>query len=219
MKTLHVEKGAIELGFDNAIFSGRAENRSAHEQVIHFGLRDWWRLSGAIEWENPTYGDIHASHLAVENVFVLRPMTQRYNMGLGLFAAVEASVHRDSTNAVVFGPIIASRWDKLSVTLNPFFEKTFGRNPEEGIALTYRWQSRYELRERFAVGVEGYGLVENIGNSPRLADQEHRFGPVLYKQFDLDRATKVEPSIGVLFGLTSATPDVTLKFNIDVHFH
>ena len=219
VKGLHVEQGAIEIASDNAIFSGGAANRSAHEQVVHYGLRAWWRLSGAVEWENPVGQDVRASHVALENLFVLRPLKQSNDLGLGFFAALEASIHNRSTNGFVFGPIVAAKWNKLTVTLNPFFEQTFGRNREEGIAFTYGWQAKYELREGLSVGVEGYGLVENLADAPRLGDQEHRIGPVLFREIELSKDVKIEPSIGVLFGLTPATPDVTFRVNIDFHFH
>ena len=140
-------------------------------------------------------------------------------MGLGFFAAFETSVHHRRANAFVFGPIISAKWDRLTLTLNPFLEQTFGRNREEGIALTYGWQAKYEVREGLSVGVEAYGLVENLGDAPRFGDQEHRIGPVLFREFELGKGIKVEPSVGVLFGLTPATPDVTLRLNVDFHFH
>ena len=99
VKGLHVEKGAVEIASDNAIFFGGVANRSAHEQVVHYGLRSWWRLSGAVEWENPVGQDVRASHVAVENVFILRQM-QNNDVGLGFFSAFEASIHHRSTNCV-----------------------------------------------------------------------------------------------------------------------
>jgi hypothetical protein len=219
VKGLHVVQGGTEVALDNAFFSKNADTRSSHEQIVHYGLRDWWRLSAAVEWENPVADKLRASHLAVENIFVLRPMKQKHDFGLGLFVALETSINSESTNALVFGPIITGKWNKVTWAFNPFFEQTFGRNREDGMAFTYGWQAKYELREGLSVGVEGYGLVENLGDSPRLAEQKHRVGPVLYREFEVAKNFKIEPSVGLLFGLTSATPDVALRFNVDIHLH
>ena len=219
VKGLHVVKGGMEIALDNAVFSSGAQDRSAHEQVVHYGVWDWWRLSAAVEWENPPGDKLRATHLAIESIFVLRPMKQKHDLGLGLFVALEASIHGDRTNALVLGPIVTAKWDNVTWTFNPFLEQTFGRNREDGIAFTYGWQAKYELREGLAVGVEGYGLVENLGDSPRLAEQQHRLGPVLFTEVEVAKDFKIEPSVGVLFGLTSATPDVTLRFNVDIHLH
>jgi hypothetical protein len=41
----------------------------------------------------------------------------------------------------------------------------------------------------------------------------------LYTEFEVAKDFKIAPSIGVLFGLTSATADVALRFNVDIHLH
>jgi hypothetical protein len=115
-----------------------------------------------------------------------------------------------------FGPIVTLKDDKLSFTANPFFEKTFGRNNVEGIALNYAWHAKYAVRTGLAVGIEGFGVVENLGSSPALRDQEHRVGPAIFAEFALTKDLKITPDIGLLFGLTRATPDLALKFNVGV---
>ncbi len=219
IKGLHVEKGGIDIDLDNAAFFGGATNRSGHEQKINYGVTNWWRLSAAVDWENPVGGNPRATNLGIENIFVLRQMQQKQDFGLGLFLALEPSIHDTSTNAFVFGPIFTLKWDNISWTFNPFLEQTFGRNREPGIAFDYAWQAKYELRDGLAVGIEGYGIVENLGDSPRLAEQQHRIGPVLYTEIGLAEHVKIAPSVGVLFGLTPATPDVALRINMDIHLH
>ena len=52
-------------------------------------------------------------------------------------------------------------------------------------------------------------------NAPSLSDQEHRIGPVLFAEIAVG-ALKLTPDFGLLFGLTPATPDLTIKFNVGV---
>ena len=217
VKNLDITQGSLEIGLDNSIMSGPlpSQNRSAHDQSIDWGVREWWRLSAVMKLENPTVDNFRASRVAVENIFVLRPLKQSNDIGLGLFAAVEASINDATTNAFVFGPIVATKWDRLSFALNPFLEQTFGRNREQGLHFTYGWQAKYDIREGLAVGIEGYGHVGDMSNSPPLSDQEHRIGPVLFTEIALGDL-KLTPDVGVLFGLTRATPDVTIKFNVGV---
>ena len=156
IKALDIEKGGIDIELNNAVFSGRAGNsgnRSGHEQVFSYGVTNWWRLAAAVDWDNPVGDDLRATNLGIENIFLLRPMKQKQDIGLGLFVALEPAIHNESTNAFVFGPIVTVKWDKLLWTFNPFLEQTFGRNREEGIALTYGWQAKYEVREGLSVGV------------------------------------------------------------------
>src|SRR5262245_19707685 len=101
IKDLHIEKGGIDIDLDSAVFSGRTGNvgnRSGHEQKVNYGVTDWWRLTVAANWENPVGGNLQATHLGIENIFLLRPMKQKHDIGLGLFVALEASLHDESTN-------------------------------------------------------------------------------------------------------------------------
>ena len=99
---------------------------------------------------------------------------------------------------------------------NPFFEKTFGRNRVEGIALNYGWNVKYTLNDTLAVGVEGFGLIENLGASSSSAEQHHRLGPALFATIKLGEQLTITPDVGLFFGLTEATPSLTLKFNVGV---
>jgi hypothetical protein len=79
----------LEVGLDNSFMSGvlASHNRSAHDQSIDYGMREWWRLSGVVKLEKPAHDDLQASRVAVENILVLRPMKAAHDVGLGFFAA------------------------------------------------------------------------------------------------------------------------------------
>ena len=220
VKQPEVNRGYLELGLDNTLQQaapGAHATRGAFDQSLDYGVTDWWRLSAVLKLENPVDDDFRAARMAVENLFVLSAIGERsHGIGWGWFTALEAAINADATNALFFGPIATVKLDKLSFTANPFFEKTFGQNHEEGIALSYGWQVKYELRRDLAVGIEGFGHVENLGNSPGWEHQEHRVGPVIYAEIEIAKDLKITPDIGVLFGLTPATPDVAFKFNIGV---
>jgi hypothetical protein len=82
------------------------------------------------------------------------------------------------------------------------------------------------------LGIEGYGAIPDIGNAPGAAFQEHRIGPVIYWSQDLSqvqathtsmklsvsdgapqgsKGAKLDLQLGLLFGLTDATADTTVK--------
>ena len=219
VKNLDITQGSLEIGFDNSAMSrpSPSQNRSAHDQGIHYGMREWWRLSAVMKLEDPARHDVQASRVALESIFVLRPMKPERvrDVEIGLFAALEVSIHEDTTNALVVGPIVTAKWDALTLAFNPFLEQTFGRNRAEGIALSYGWQAKYDVRQGLAIGIEGFGLIDNLADAAGFADQEHRIGPVVYAEISL-WGLKLTPDIGVLFGLTPATPDLTFKINVGV---
>jgi hypothetical protein len=79
-----------------------------------------------LKLENPQDAEFRFAKAAVENIFVLRPVPDKVGVGLGWFAAIEVSVHQDTTNSLIFGPIATLKADKLTITANPFLERTFG---------------------------------------------------------------------------------------------
>jgi hypothetical protein len=224
VKQPEVEAGELLLSQTNTLHAGLPRhlgsdvNRSAHELGLDYGLSSWWKLTGVLKFERPEQEDLRLANAAIESIFLLKGTDDKRtrDFGLAWFTGVDITTHRDSTNAVVFGPIAKLKSDKLTFTVNPFFEKTFGRNRDEGVAFVYAWQIKQELRDGFGIGVEGYGTVDNIAHPPPVAEQEHRIGPVVYTEVELRKDFKLTPEFGVLFGLTEATPDVTFKLNVGV---
>jgi hypothetical protein len=219
VKELSVKEGTLELGLDNTVHAGvarRDDNRSGHDQSLDYGVAKWWRLSAVMKLENPLNDELRLARASVENLWVLRELPQAGGFGLGWFTSLEVSTDQATANASQFGPIIMLRQGKLSLAANPFLEQTFGRNRTEGIALNYGWNAKYRFNQNLAIGIEGFGLIENLGNSPALADQEHRFGPAIFASIQLREDLTITPDLGVFFGLTEATPKLTLKFNVGI---
>ena len=143
------------------------------------------------------------------------------------------AIDRDETNAVTFGPILQLGTEATQVLINPFFRRTFGRNREDGTEFSYAWAFKQQLREGFAVGIEGYGSIP-IGDASGLDLQPHRVGPVFYLERELrgsglsvkhaggnghaEEKPKLALELGILFGLTDATQDVAVKFKAGVEF-
>ena len=147
VKQLEVTNGAIDYGPETMFARGMPYdrgsdvNRHANEQALFYGLRDWWKISGALKFEKPEEHDLRLAGAAVANIFVFKALDEKrsHDVGLGWYTEATGSLHRDTTNSVLFGPIVMLKADKLSFTSNPFLEKTFGRNHEEGFALNYAW--------------------------------------------------------------------------------
>ena len=120
VKQLDIQKGSLELGLDNTVQAGLPRNgdanRSAHDQSLDYGVTDRWRLSGVLKFENPSSEDLRLARAAVENIFVFKAVPKQYGVGLGWFTALEESVHSDTTNAFIFGPILTLKAQQLSFT-------------------------------------------------------------------------------------------------------
>jgi hypothetical protein len=247
IKTPDSTKGQLDVSVNTTTFAGFPINsellRFSAEAGVAYGVRDWWTAGVKFNLDKPFGESLQFSTAGIEHLFVLRKLNAGF--GLGFYAGVDAAIDRDATNSTTFGPVIQFGTDKTSLTLNPFLSKTFGQNREDGIALNYGWQAKHELREGLAFGIEGYGVISNLGNSQGLDFQEHRIGPVLYFERELgssknggsatklsmkdtkgatgggmaDAATpKLAFEVGVLFGLTQGTQDTAIKVKGGISF-
>ena len=214
------KRGEVEVESLNAANLGAARGlgeltRDSHELKMTYGVSDVWKIELGGLVEKSVAGDTRLARVAFENIFVLRAV-DRVGVGLGWFTSVEAATDHATTNAVIFGPIAYWKAEKFSALANPFFEKTFGQNHEEGVAFTYTWQAKFEIETGFGVGVEGLGRIENVGASPALSQQDHRIGPSLYFTRELGTGQELEIGLGTLVGMTRGSPDATLKLNIAI---
>lgn len=242
LKTPEVEKGEREAEHNTSVFSGFPTNadrlRASTETSMAYGVTDWWKLSGKFNGDKPIGDDWQISTAGVESIFLLRK--QEAGFALAWFSGLDVRVHRDETNAVSFGPVFRFGTDTASVTLNTFLSRTFGPNHTEGIDFVYGWQAKRELREGLALGIEGYGVIPEIGDAPGADSQEHRIGPVVYLEHELGNGNgksngkahkgglkdgsapdkedgpKLAIEAGVLFGLTNATQDVAFKLKAGI---
>lgn len=205
---------------------------AAHEFAIHAGVTDFWMAKLALGLEKPLHEAYGVNVIALENVFRL-PGAYRGRVDAGWFTGISAAIDGNATNSVEFGPVITFDADPVALAVNPFFEKTFGQNREDGVAFSYGWRATTGLADRLSIGLEGYGEIANIADSPAARDQVHRIGPVLYlghvhgaahdeahdhAQDDKGDGADLHAEIGVLFGLTPATPGTAIKINLGADF-
>jgi len=214
-------KGEQEIEVNGAVQNGFPVNadpvRYSMEVEYTYGVTKWLSLSPLVDFDKPNGDSFHATVAGLESVWF--PVVGKL-LTVAWFTEVEGAVHHDETNSTTFGPIVQFGHDEASLILNPYLEKSFGRNHEEGIDFTYQWQAKASVTERLALGIEGFGVVPNIADSPGIDFQEHRIGPVLYYEKELagEKERTFAIDAGVLFGLTEATPNVTGKVNASLAF-
>jgi hypothetical protein len=222
VKDTEIKAGELEFGTSNTFQSGLPRdggaNRSAHDKSLDYGVSERWRLSGIFKFERPDGERMRFAAIGVENLFVFKPIDDKktYDTGLGWFVGVQASTNSETQNNVQFGPVVSQKLDKVSLNFNPFLEKTFGRNSIDGIAFVYGWNAKYELNKNLSVGIEGFGVVENIGGGTPIDEQQHRIGPALFMEIPITKDFSISPDLGILFGLTKSTPDVAIKLNVGI---
>ena len=192
--------------------------RSSHEIDLGYSPVDWFKSIVHLDIENLIGEGAIADHIGLESFVALRKAGDKGGLALTWYTGLMISTDELSTNSLVFGPIFKLSQGKGSVTLNSYFDHTFGHNSTPGVNLAYALQAKYELNERVAIGVEGFGRIENLGSAPVRDEQDHRVGPGVFLSWDGEGGRGYGLDLGLLAGLTDAAPDVTLKVNFGTTF-
>lgn len=237
VKTPDIDKGQTELGANHAVFSQFPPNadptRYSVEISAGYAPSEIFKVGAKVNLDQPIDEHLRASTVGIETQV---SFGKQLGVALGWYTSVDASVNRNETDTVTFGPIVQFGTDKRSLTLNTFFAQTFGANRESGIAFQYAVQTKFEVQDGLAIGVEAYGNLPDIGSGVGIDFQDHRIGPVLYLDGPFgfgrkgskmtagagdkpdDKGPKLSLEIGAFLGMTEATPDLTGKFKATIAF-
>ena len=152
-----------------------------------------------------------------ENLFQLtEPGKYWADMGFGV-AYNHARKSADPNEWELF-PIVQKQLGQQLITLNVPFVYESGKNAAKVWELEYAWQCKWLGNPALEFGIEGYGKLGEATNWSPSSQQTHQIGPSLFGKLktDMHRAWKYQ--LGLLFGLTTATPDKTLYGNLEYEF-
>lgn len=213
-----------DLGFDpNRTKSGEQSYTSEFE----YGLTRWWQTELEFEFNRapgisqPT----DFTQLTLENLFQFTERSE-YWLDAGFFAEYGQAMVSGTPNETTFGPVLRKDFWGTSTSLNLFVEKDLGEHAAGRPVFTYAAETRLEawvmqFGRHFAVepGLQIYGTPGAFGHFDRWGQQDERAGPQLFgKVFNIGPGT-LEWNGGVLLGLTSAVPAVTVRWQAEYEIH
>jgi hypothetical protein len=127
---------SIHVGQQGFPAGSSGNTRNLQSLSYSYGLTDYWQLKGGIAGDRLDDRGWEVTAVFAESIFEIVDV-KKTGFGLGWFTAVAGAVNDAATHAVTFGPIIKFARQGLSLTLNPFLDKTFGQNHDQGVAFAY----------------------------------------------------------------------------------
>jgi hypothetical protein len=223
-----VTYGELEIEHNGSVTfdkskSGKNNNQS-YVNELEFSFLPNWKIGLEGEWGAASGENLRYEATTIENVFQLTEQG-KYWADLGFFAEYSHAASRGDPESIKFGPLIEKETaDLFGVaalhTFNLLFEKEIGRNRTDDTPMEIAWQSRLRLNPFFEPGFEYYGAISDIESPGKLADQQHRIGPVFVGLYNFAPYGKIRYELGYLFGLTRGTEDgaVRWKFEYEIAF-
>ena len=218
-----VDYGEVEIEHNGAVTfdkkkSGKNNNQS-YPTEIEIGILPFWTIGIEANVEANSGQNLHYQATAVESYLQLTPQG-KYWADLAFFTEFERPANRKSAHSIKFGPLVQKEVnDILGVgtlhTLNVLFEREVGHHAEDATPLFVAWQSRLRLHRLFEPGVEFYGAVDDVSHPGKLANQQHRIGPMIAGSYSLSPYGKFKYELGYLAGLTRATEKGTVRWRLE----
>jgi hypothetical protein len=220
---------AVETVGDAGLDRDPAKNgERSYTTELEYGLTNWWMAELELEYNRdagPNQPTL-SNQATLENVF---QFTQRgeYWLDAGFFAEYGQSLLKNVPNETTFGPILRKDFWGTSNTVNLFFQKDLGEHASGRPVFLYAWETRIdawtvEIGQHFLAvepGFQYFGAPGPLGHFARWGAQDQRAGPQLFGQiYDIGPGS-LEWNGGVLFGLTSAVPLTTVRWQFEYEIH
>jgi hypothetical protein len=206
--------------------------RERYALEMQMGLTTWFRTRVGIEFEKEriddpasparanAFEDLHLTGIAVEGVFIFKPV-KRDGVGLGMLVEFDAAV-RGGTNQLYAGPIIQAVSGPWSALANLLVVQHFGQVDRKQ-DFAYAAQLQYEASPTWAFALEAYGTVDRLGNSgtppPSRAlfgdFEQHRLGPIVYYRFNPGGGAHTGAKSGQVKGLRRDDEDAPGSAGLD----
>jgi hypothetical protein len=222
IKNPTVEEGELAFvdhgSYESALPAGGDPLGWGHEVEVGYGFTDFWKSTLVLDLKQPVHEELELNEGKFENYLELADYAP-WGAVFTVFGAVDCGLDEGVANAAKFGPLAKFGDDDLSLTLNAIFDKTFGKYRTPGTGLKYAAQVKFALADGLSLGGELFGDITNIEDVPSFNDTEFRVGPVLYLSWGSEQSHfGFTGDVGILLGTTDATPDTTVKWDLELTF-
>jgi hypothetical protein len=190
-------------------------------QEFEYGVNGFWRAELELEQERDAGPgqSFRFSQVTSENVF---QFTERgeYAVDAGFFAEFGKSTLRSSADEFTFGPIFRKEIFGTINTVNLFIEKEVGSTSAGRPFFLYNWETRFALGTPIEPGFQAYGQPSAFAGFTSHWPQDNRIGPQLFGTVSNIGPGSLKWNAGILFGVTSASPRETIRwqFEYEIHF-
>jgi hypothetical protein len=190
-------------------------------QEFEYGVNGFWRTELELEQNrDPGPGQsLNFSQVTSENIFQLTGRGQ-YWLDAGFFAEFGKSTLHNNPNEFTLGPIFRKEIFGTINTVNLFIQKEVGNSSAGRPFFVYAWETRFAVGTPIEPGFQAYGLPSAFDGFNSHWPQDNRIGPQLFGIVSNLGPGTLRWNAGILFGLTSASPRETIRwqFEYEIHF-
>jgi hypothetical protein len=189
-------------------------------QEFEYGVNGFWRTEIELE-QNRDAGpgqSLNFSQVTSENIVQFTERGQ-YWLDAGLFAEFGKATIRGNPNEFTLGPMFRKEIFGTINTVNLFLQKEVGPNSSGPAFFVYAWETRLALGTPIEPGFQAYGNPSAFEGFNSHWPQDNRIGPQLFGTVSNIGPGTLKWNAGVLFGVTSAAPRETIRWQLEYEIH
>jgi hypothetical protein len=190
-------------------------------QELEYGVNGFWRTELEFE-QNRDAGpgqSLNFNQITSENFF---QFTERgeYWLDAGFFAEFGRSIFRGNPSEFTVGPMFRKEIFGTINTVNLFIQKEVGPSSSAQPFFLWAWETRLALGTPIEPGFQAYGNPSAFEGFNSHWPQDNRIGPQLFGDISNIGPGTLHWNAGVLFGVGSAAPRETIRwqFEYEIHF-
>jgi hypothetical protein len=214
----YVEQGVMELEMrGDRTFDRSSDRNNAQTQIyeLGYGVNSWWSTSFFGLVNKDPGADFRYAATAWENIFQLTEPGQ-YFVDVGLYAEYRKSHLATEPDEVETKLLLQKDVGPLAVTANLIFNRNIGNGAGKGVGFEYAMRANYPWKRELQFNLEAYGEPGRLTGFEEGSAQQHVLGPVLSGKFNVAGLRgNILYQAGYLFGLTSGSPQGTLKWLVE----
>jgi len=208
----HVTQGRSEFEFRGSRFSDgdpAVNGSGSYAFSAAHGVTSWWKPEVYFaQYDRQPNGSTQLAGYEFENTFQLAPQG-KYWADPGFLFAYEHVKAAGEPNVVEFGPLLEKRSGRFDHRMNFIWEKQVGGGASSKYEFRASYALEYRIRTAFRPGLEAYY---------RPDDDASHLGPVINGELYFSNGAEIGYSTGVLFGLTSSSPNATYVARLEYEF-
>lgn len=196
----------------------------ASKLAVGYGVAPRWGVEFEAEYSQAPGAVAHVEEYEFENIFQLTEHGEHW-LDAGIFAEIEHN-RLNNLNAFTIGPMFQAESARTQTNLNLYWRRRLTGLPaggdDEGADdnsrndILYQVQWKYNLSPQFQPGLQVFGSLDDPAH---MHSQELKLGPAFFGVAGLGDGKKIRYNAAIMGGLTRATPDTTIRFQLEYEFY
>lgn len=213
-----VEYGEKEIDFKfGSAKKGDDPRESAASIGFGYGAKEWWFTELYLKYKKENNEGTKYDAIEWENKFQLTE-TGKYPVDIGFLLEIERPRNHAEGWEVKWGPLFQTEFGKVQLNANVLFERSYRAEEPSETVMLYQWQAKYRWLPQFEVGAQGFGEVGKWNDWAPSSERTHSAGPAVFGKIALGNKQAIKYNAAWLIGTTSASPDHTLRAQVEYEF-